>query len=94
MRTNFWDAIYREKMPDSLFPTVETLSAFSEVVKSSTLPYFVTNLIGRDIEDTDKRTYIPVTDLEVHIVFYCHIKKTDAKRFSRLTSVLERLSEG
>ena len=93
VRTSFWDAIYKDKMPDSLFPTVETLPAFSEVVKSSTLPYFATNLIGGDIEATDKRIYIPVTDPEVHVTFYCHIKKTDAKRLSRFTSVLERISD-
>ena len=91
VRTSFWDTIYKEKMPDSLFPVIETLPAFSEVVKTSTLPYFVTNLIGRDIEDADKRIYIPVTDPEAHVTFYCHIKKTDSKRFARLTSAIENL---
>lgn len=91
IRTSFWDAIYKEKMPDSLFPVVETLPAFSEVAKTSTLPYFATNLVGHDVEEADKRVLIPVSDPEVHVTFYCQIKKTDAKRFSRLTSALEHL---
>lgn len=91
VRTNFWDSIYKEKMPDSLFPVVETLPAFSEVVKASTLPYFATNLIGLDIENADKRIYIPVTDPEVNVTFYCHMKKADAKRFSHLASALGHL---
>lgn len=88
-RSGFWDRLYKEKMPDSLFPILETVPAFYEVVKSSSLPHFATNLIGLDLENQEERRYIPVTDPEVHVTFYCLIKNKDAKRFSRLTSLLK-----
>lgn len=91
-RSGFWDAIYKEKMPDSLFPILETVPAFYEVIKSSSLPHFATNLIGFYPETQHERCYIPITDPEVHVTFYCIIKHQDTRRFSRLTSLLTQLS--
>lgn len=60
----------REKMPASKFLVQTDDFEFDELVKSSTLPCFVTNLVS-DMDDILKnRVIIPISDSEANVNYH------------------------
>ena len=60
----------REKMPASKFLVQTDDFEFNELVKSSTLPCFVTNLVS-DMDDILKnRVIIPISDFEANVNYH------------------------
>ena len=44
--------------------------AFRELARSSTLPFFVTDLGGADLFDPQSRVLVPITDAEANVTYY------------------------
>lgn len=72
LRSNigFWDRITQSRMPKSKFLVQSNQFDFDELVQTSTLPRFVTNL-SQDLDNikTD-RVIIPISDNEATVTFY------------------------
>ncbi|MCD8086267.1 MAG: LysR family transcriptional regulator [Clostridiales bacterium] len=70
----FWSDLCREKMPASRFLVQTAEFEFRELARTSTLPYFVTNLALE--EDFVKgRTVVPVSDREANVTFHMIFRK-------------------
>lgn len=88
-KIGFWYDICKAKMPDSLFLVQEDIQVLDELRKSSALPSFSTNLANLDTTKNENRVLIPLTDSEVNVTFYCHIKNSDSQRLVRFVSAIE-----
>lgn len=87
-KIGFWYDVCKEKMPDSLFLVQEEVTMLNELRRSSALPSFSTNLTMPKEEEQETRILVPLTDPEVNVTYYCHIKKADTKRLERFISAL------
>ena len=75
----FWDTICRKKMPASRFLVQTDEFTMNELIKSSSLPCFVTDAVmSQGAIDTEKRVAIPMTDSEVNVTFYLAVRKKKA----------------
>ncbi|WP_066716280.1 LysR family transcriptional regulator [Clostridium sp. Marseille-P299] len=88
-KIGFWYDICKAKMPDSLFLVQEDIQVLDELRRSSALPSFSTNLANLDTNKNGNRVLIPLTDSEVNVTFYCHIKNSDSQRLERFVSAIE-----
>ena len=84
-RVGFWFKICQEKMPNAHFLMQDEFDTFMEIVQSSSLPTFSTDLsLQMNPERKDMRVNIPLTDPEVNVTFYLVCKQEDRSRFRRL----------
>ena len=65
----FWNELCREKMPASKFLVQKDRFEFEELVKSSTLPCFATNLASYDNDVHKGRNIIRITDPEASVEY-------------------------
>lgn len=76
----FWSNFHKRALPSSKFFIQTDEYAFKELVKSSTLPCFTTNLAqdyyGDNLAD---RIAIPITDEEANVVYYICYWDSDLK---------------
>ena len=87
-RLGFWNGITEEKMPNTRF-LVQEDSAFDELVKSSALPCFTTDLAIRREGRMPNRLDIPILDREANVTYYClcrSVGRSDLKHFFRSIS--------
>lgn len=70
----FWDELCRVQMPASKFLVQTDRFAFEELIRTSSLPCFTTNLVKDTQSLLADRTKIPVTDPEANVTYYlsCH----------------------
>lgn len=83
-----WDKLVREEMPDSKFIIQNDYDALGQLIESSILPNFATditirtyesmNLPGRSIPD---RVLIPITDDSATVIFYLISDKKIALKY-------------
>ncbi len=66
----FWNEMCREKMPASKFLVQTDDFEFDELVKSSTLPCFVTNLVNNMDDILKNRVIIPISDSEANVNYH------------------------
>lgn len=81
----FWRDITDQKMPDTRFLEQEDV-AFNELVKSSALPSFTSDVALRREGAPPNRINIPILDEEVNITFFCLYKpagRSDLSGFIR-----------
>ena len=72
-RLGFWRDVTDQKMPDTRFLEQEDV-AFEELVKSSALPSFATDVVLRRDESPANRVNIPILDEEANVTYYCLYK--------------------
>lgn len=72
-RLGFWRDIADRKMPDTRFLDQEDI-AFEELVRSSALPNFVTDVVLRREGNPTNRVNIPILDEEANVTYYCLCK--------------------
>lgn len=84
----FWGELTREKMPGSHFIVQEKAVDHKELVRSSALPSFVSDLSMTRETALLPRVFVPILDPEANPRFYCVIRK-DLKR--PLADLVERL---
>lgn len=84
----FWDFIRTEKMPDSRFLTQSDRFSFNELVRSSTLPSFTTDLAKKYLEPESNRVEVPISDPEASATYYLVCLKKAKQEFHGLFSML------
>lgn len=85
----FWAELHKRTMPKTKFLVQEDRQAFTEIVKSSSLPSFTSNLsIKREGEIKDKVT-IPFSNDEARVSFYLSILKSDKNKYAKLINKIE-----
>ncbi|MCD8082831.1 MAG: LysR family transcriptional regulator [Clostridiales bacterium] len=70
----FWNDLCRQKMSASRFLVQTDEFEFLELARTSTLPFFVTNL-ALDVDFVKERTVIPVSDPEANVTFHMTFRK-------------------
>ena len=72
-RLGFWRELTARKMPDTRFLEQEDI-AFNELVKSSALPSFTTDVAFHREGNPVNRVNIPILDEEANVTYYCLYK--------------------
>ena len=72
-RLGFWRDITAKKMPDTRFLEQEDF-AFDELVKTSALPSFTTDVVLRREGNSPNRVNMPILDEEANVTYYCLYK--------------------
>lgn len=84
-RVGFWEDIVREKMPHSHFVVQNERTSFQELIVSSTLPCFSTDISQVSaLEQKSQRVRIPISDEEIDIVYYLVCTVQNRKLFESL----------
>lgn len=71
----FWDELCRRNMPASRFLVQSDDFEFFELIKNSSLPFFVTNLVDTSEYIRGDRVIIPITDPEANVTYHLISKK-------------------
>lgn len=82
----FWNFVQTEKMPNSRFLTQSDRFSFNELVRSSSLPSFTTDLAKKYLETETLRVEVPVSDPEASVTYYLICLKGVLKEFHALFS--------
>ena len=83
----FWNYVHTETMPDSRFLIQSDRFSFNELVRSSSLPSFTTDLAKKYLETADLRdlrTEVPVSDPEASVTYYLVCLKKAQKEYRAL----------
>ena len=87
----YWEQIVRKNLPNSRFLLQNDLDALLEIIKSSTVPSFATDVTNRTINSPEEnRAYIRITDEDATEYFYCCCRSDEAKKYQRWFQVLEK----
>lgn len=78
----FWADIVIRKMPDSRFIVQNERYFFEELVNSSVLPCFTSDLVNNEHRFSEGRVAIPIGDPEVNVTYYLVCKKENRKMFA------------
>lgn len=85
----FWKFVHSsKKMPDSRFLTQSDRFNFDELVRSSSLPSFTTNLANKFINSGADRVDVPISDSEASVTYYLVAKTAQKKMFHSLFRAL------
>lgn len=85
-----WDEVVRGAMPNARFLLQEVGDTLREIVRSSTMPSFVTDLTLRLFGLDDERVSVPISYASAKMAFWCCCRKEDEKRFLKWFQTLER----
>ncbi len=82
----FWADIVKAKMPNSKFLVQTERYSFEELISSSVLPCFTTDLVNTDTAArlAQGRVSVPIEDDEVNVTYYMVCKRENRKMFSRI----------
>lgn len=84
----FWRFVPSVKMPDSRFLTQSDRFSFDELVRSSSLPSFTTNLANKFIDSGADRVDVLISDPDASVTYYLVVKKEQRKMFRGLFGTL------
>ena len=83
----FWDFV-RQRMPHSRFLTQSDRFGFSELVRSSTLPSFNTDLAKKYLDAESNRIEVPVSNPEASVTYYLVCLREAKQEFHGLFAAL------
>ena len=83
----FWRDVADQKMPDTRFLEQDDI-AFEELVKSSALPSFATDVVLRREGNPVNRVNIPILDEEANVTYYCLYKPHGRNDLSAFLKIL------
>lgn len=66
----FWNEICHRKMPASKFLVQTNEFEFLELIRESSLPCFITDLVADSEHPLENRIAVPITDDEVNVTYY------------------------
>lgn len=66
----FWNEICHRKMPASKFLVQTNEFEFLELIRESSLPCFITDLVADSEHPLENRIAVPTTDDEVNVTYY------------------------
>lgn len=82
-----WKRIVEEKMPDSTYLLQDSIDALSQIVISSTIPSFASNITLKYGHKNESRVYIPIEYAEC--TFYIHCLKEKKEMYQELINASE-----
>lgn len=85
-----WAEIVRTGMPNARFLLQGDTQALREVVRSSIMPSFVTDLTMRLLGLEEERVCVPIVDDCARMPYWCCCRKEDEKKYLRWFQTLER----
>ena len=85
----FWRELTDKKMPDTRFLEQEDV-AFEELVRSSALPSFATDVVLRRAGNPTNRVNIPILDKEANVTYYCLYKPHGRNDLSAFINTLRQ----
>ena len=88
-RLGFWRELTLRKMPDTRFLEQEDM-AFDELVRSSALPIFTTDVALAREGTPLNRVNIPILDEEANVTYYCLYKPSGRNDVSAFIKTLHR----
>ena len=87
----FWHQLHMSKMPSTRFLMQDERFTFNELVKSSALPSFISDIVIKREGMPPNRAVIPIADPEATVTYYCMCRREDQKV---LTGLFERKEAG
>lgn len=84
----FWNFVRTDKMPDSRFLTQSDRFSFNELILTSSLPAFTSDLAEKYSDVPHNRVNIPISDDEATVIYYLVCKSEKKKFFLSLFSAL------
>ena len=84
----FWNFVRTEKMPASRFLTQHDSFSFHELLRSSTLPAFTTDLAKNYLRQETDRVEVPISDPEASVTYHLVCLKEAAPAFRGLFAAL------
>lgn len=85
----FWDRMCRERMPASRFLVQSDDFEFKELIRSSSLPCFSTNLSNDSDRVLEDRTVIPITDECANVTYHLFCKE-EKREYLRVCESLRK----
>ena len=79
-----WDAVVRREMPDSRFLLQTEWESLHELIHSSSIASFVTDItlrLAAGREDTSRRVHVPFTDESAEEHFFCCCRAEDERKY-------------
>lgn len=87
----FWHELHMRKMPHSRFLLQNDRFSFDELVSSSVLPCFTTDLsMKRNTTDYTGRVNIPVLDPEANVTYHCYLLRSEEERLQAFLQDMRR----
>lgn len=84
----FWHEWSRTMLPNTYFLLQQNIEDFSELVSSSALPSFASDVALRNDPKPGNRVHIPILDPEAHVNYYCVCRNVDQKQLSPLLQAI------
>lgn len=78
----FWHKLHVQKMPSTRFLMQDERFTFNELVKSSALPSFISDVVIKRDGIPANRIVIPIADPEASVTYYCICRISERKRFN------------
>lgn len=76
-------------LPSTYFLLQQNFEDFAELVSSSVLPAFSSDVMMRKNRENNHRVQIPILDPEAHVDYYCVCRKEDQKRLAPVFREME-----
>lgn len=90
-QVGFWEQIVREKMPRSRFFLQSDLEAVGELVRSSDLPSFSTDVTQRVMASRrDGRVNVPFSDAEAEVEYYLVYPCKEDEKIGRFLEMMDQ----
>ena len=83
-QVGFWEEIVKRGMPNARFLLQHDFSDFGEIVNSTSLPSFASNLTLPMREIDSGRVFVPFSDSEATVKFYLVCRSMDKETISKL----------
>lgn len=85
----FWRRWTETMLPSTYFLLQQNYEDFAELVSSSVLPAFSSDVMMRKNREKNHRVQIPILDPEAHVDYYCVCRKEDQKRLTLVFREME-----
>lgn len=80
----FWHDLHTKKTPHTRYLLQDERMIFNEIVKSSALPSYTTNLAIQKEGPATNRVIIPIDEPEAHVTYYLVLLKKNRTRYKEL----------
>ncbi|ANU48450.1 LysR family transcriptional regulator [Enterocloster clostridioformis] len=80
----FWRGWVQQMLPSTHFLLQQDFEDFNELVSSSVLPAFSSDVMMRNSHKEGHRVLLPILDSEAHVTYYCVCRQEDQKRLAPL----------
>lgn len=91
-KLGYWKELKEKVIPHSVLIFQDDENILKELIRSSTLPSFRTNISIQRLKEKEDRVYIPFTNKEAHVDFYIIYKKEDKQLFEPLKKEIKNIN--